>query len=277
MVIDTQKKECPVVIAYFGGKFQMSRQFVPMIPQHENYIELFAGGLSMFFRKAKSSWSLVNDLNSDIANLYTVIANPHGFNEFMQMAYWLVHSKDIYDITAEEIEGTVNFDFPSIKRAVYYYYYISNSFNQRVETGYSDKPSNWRTSLVDNLKMSRDKLDGVIVENRDYKYIVDRYADKENTFWYIDPPYVITDEVKYYRYNFRESDHAVMKRYIDKIVANSTNKIMISYDDYPLIRDLYSKPPYIIKDIKYKYASNAKTVNELLIMNYEPAGQVGLF
>lgn len=277
MIIDTQKKECPVVIAYFGGKFQMSKKFVPMIPQHDNYIELFAGGLSMFFRKAKAKWNLVNDLNADIANLYTIIANPYAFNEFVQMSYWLVHSKKIFDITAEEIESTRDFEFPSIKRAVYYYFYISNSFNQRLETGYSDKISNWRTSLKDNLKMSREKLDGTIVENRDYKYIVDRYWDKENTFWYIDPPYVVTDEVKYYKYNFKESDHSVLKTYIDKIVKNPTAKIMISYDDYSIIRKLYGNSPYVIEDITFKYASNAKTVNELLIMNYKPLLQEGLF
>ena len=42
----------PVVIPYWGGKYKLSKVLIPMIPKHKHYIEVFAGGLSMFFHKA---------------------------------------------------------------------------------------------------------------------------------------------------------------------------------------------------------------------------------
>ena len=42
--------KCPVIITYFGGKFELSQYLVPMLHKHNRYIEMFAGGLSMFFR-----------------------------------------------------------------------------------------------------------------------------------------------------------------------------------------------------------------------------------
>ena len=44
-----------------------------MIPPHNRYIEVFAGGLSMFFRKKKADVNIINDLDSDIVNLYESI------------------------------------------------------------------------------------------------------------------------------------------------------------------------------------------------------------
>ena len=43
--------DCPVVIPYYGGKWELSKQLVPMLPVHIRYIEVFAGGLSMFLER----------------------------------------------------------------------------------------------------------------------------------------------------------------------------------------------------------------------------------
>ena len=53
--------KCPVIIPYFGGKFELSQYLVPMLHKHNRYIEMFAGGLSMFFRKPRVDWNIVND------------------------------------------------------------------------------------------------------------------------------------------------------------------------------------------------------------------------
>jgi len=42
--------DCPIVLPYYGGKYEMSKTLIPLLPPHERYFEVFAGGLSMFFR-----------------------------------------------------------------------------------------------------------------------------------------------------------------------------------------------------------------------------------
>ena len=65
--------DCPVVMPYYGGKFRLSKQLVPMLATHDRYFEVFAGGLSMFFRKPKAEISVVNDIDNDIVNLYNCV------------------------------------------------------------------------------------------------------------------------------------------------------------------------------------------------------------
>ena len=77
-------KDCPVILPYWGGKIQLSKQLVAMIPPHKRYIEVFAGGLSMFFRKKKVKHNVVNDKDGDIVNLYESVRT-----EFEEFSYHL--------------------------------------------------------------------------------------------------------------------------------------------------------------------------------------------
>ena len=271
------KVECPTVFGYFGGKYTMSRTLVDWIPEHTNYIELFAGGLSMFFRKPKAKWNLVNDLNKDITNIYWILAHEHLKKEFFTQVYYLINSRYIYDLSIEEIGK--DFDFPNVRRAVMYLFHISTSFNKIIETGFAVNHTNWNTDLLNTIELSRKKLDNVIVENRDYREIIKAHKCKKDTFWYIDPPYVVADKEEYYKYNFEnQDDHYTLKYYIKEIIKNSNAKIMISYDDLPIVRKIYSEEPFIITDFKTTYASNSTETNELVITNYPiPNSQAKLF
>ena len=70
---DSKWMDCPVVIPYIGGKFELSRVLIPLLAPHTRYIEVFAGGLSMFYRKNPVEWNIVNDKDNDIVNLYESI------------------------------------------------------------------------------------------------------------------------------------------------------------------------------------------------------------
>ena len=51
-----------------------------MLPKHDRYIEMFAGGLSMFFRKRKADNNILNDKEKNLVNLYMCVAEH--FDEF---------------------------------------------------------------------------------------------------------------------------------------------------------------------------------------------------
>ena len=264
--------DCPVVIPYYGGKWELSKQLVPMLPVHIRYIEVFAGGLSMFFRKKRVNSNIVNDFDNDIVNLYVAIAEK--FDEFSNHVYWIPRSRKLFaDYQAKILSTKSEIEIPDAKRAAMYYYVIKNAFNKNVYNVLSKaegRKTNWHTGLIEELKWSRKMIDGVIVENLDFRELVKRYEPQKGDCWYLDPPYVVAGEKKnYYFHDFTKNDHDALKDVCDQIHENNA-KFMVSYDNRQVIKDLFKD--YFVNEIKTVYSGSAdkKERIELVITNYEP-------
>lgn len=63
-------------IAYYGGKTNMLKHILPLIPgDHRTFVEPFFGGGAVLFGKEPSKVEVIND-NLDIAvNFYLVVQN----------------------------------------------------------------------------------------------------------------------------------------------------------------------------------------------------------
>ena len=268
----------PVVIPYWGGKYKLSKVLIPMIPKHKHYIEVFAGGLSMFFHKAKAEWNCVNDISNDLANLYMVIGDEYLFNIFARKVYYAIKSRAYYDQIRQNITKENQFTLPDVERAFNYYYFIRNSFNCRLNTAFNKDITGWTVSMLNTLKFARERLNGVIVENMDFSKLIDKYGHKENAFWYFDPPYTMADTEEYYLWTFSEDQHIQMFKDIEMICATSDAKIMISYDDSEFVKQLYKN--FHITEIKTKYSGNRSNPDEefteLIITNYNHQQQESL-
>ena len=110
--------DCPVVIPYYGGKFTMSKQLLQYIPEHLRYFEPFFGGGSMFFRKKKANWNILNDIDNDLVNLYLCILNK--FDELSEKIYWYPRSRKLHDDFRADIKATQEIAIPDTTRASKY-------------------------------------------------------------------------------------------------------------------------------------------------------------
>ncbi len=261
------------ILPYYGGKVKLSRELIQYIPSHKHYIEVFAGGLSMFFRKSKAEWSAVNDLSRNIANFWLVVGDEYLFKQFTRKVYYTTKSRLYYEQIKKNIRSDRWFALPDVDRAFMYYYFIRNSFNAQINSAFSKDVAGWTTNLDQVLKDAAVKFDGVIVENMDYKLLISKYKEKSNAFWYFDPPYTMADKESYYGINFMESEHSIMRAKLltlDK--SDSKPKIMISYDNSDKIKQLYDGWHFI--EIPVHYAGNINEPGEefieLVITNYEP-------
>ena len=64
---------------------------LPHFPPHKTWIEPFFGSGSAFFNKPKAQYNIVNDLDSDVFNLFQVIMNHTSTSkgaEFEHNCYW---------------------------------------------------------------------------------------------------------------------------------------------------------------------------------------------
>lgn len=267
---------CPVIIPYWGGKVKLSKELIPLMPPHDRYIEMFAGGLSVFFRKAKAKHNIVNDLDSDIVNLYESIRLE--FDEFKYNVEWLVKSRELYNKHKALIKGNKVIEIPNPKRAAEYYYIIRNAFNNNFMQPMS-KYQEWNREFLDDINYSRRFLDNVMIENLDYRTMVEKYPPTLGDFWYLDPPYVAaTERHDYYFHSFTKKDHHDMLEIL-KIINDGGAKFMVSYDDRNEISDLLKE--FEICKVQTKYGGRhfdpSKVYNELVITNYKPVTQETLF
>ena len=60
-------------------------------------------------------------------------------------------------------------------------------------------------------------------------------TDRPETFYYLDPPYTVADRGGYYQHAFAEEDH----RRLARVLRGVKGRFLLSYDDVPLVRDLY--------------------------------------
>ena len=269
--------DCPIVIPYYGGKYKLSKQFVPLIPPHHRYFEVFSGGLSMFFRKEKAKWNVLNDKDNNIVNLYNCIM--YDLDKLVYYLDWLPKSRELFDGFRTEIKEKQHIEIPDPLRAAKYFYCIRHSFNKLIHTPMS-MVKDWNKNWMKEFEYSRKKIGGSTIENLDFGDLIDRYKPKENDFWYLDPPYFIaTDKGDYYQHNFNAEDHIRLKEKVDKI-HNNGGKFMVSYDHREEVFDLYKE--YDVRTITLKYQgatdeNRNKERKEYLIINYEPSDQMGLF
>tara|TARA_R100001480_G_scaffold151465_1_gene152795 strand:+ start:328 stop:1158 length:831 start_codon:yes stop_codon:yes gene_type:complete len=269
--------DCPIVIPYYGGKYELSKILVPLIPHHERYIEVFAGGLSMFFRKTKARWNVLNDIDSNIVNLYMCVIEKH--DELVERLFWLPKSRELFLDFRGEIKENKQIEIPDPKQAAKYFYCIRNSFNKLVHTPFSmnkDMNKNWDKEF----KYSRVALGGSTIENLDFETLFDKYEPRKDDYWYLDPPYIIaTEKGSYYMNNFTVEDHTRLRDCVNRI-DQAGGRFMVSYDYREEVKELYKD--YNIQTLNMKYSGATKKARdkkrkEYIIMNYIPETQGELF
>lgn len=218
---------------WMGGKYQLSKQIVSMIPEHQCYCEPFAGAAWVFFRKQKSSVEVLNDINSEIVTLYRVI--QHHLDEFVRWFKWVLVSRSEFDRFLNTEPETLT----DIQRAVRFFYLQKNSFGGRI-----DKPSfGYATSRAPRLNLLRIeedlsaahlRLSEVYVENLPYSDLIARY-DREHTFFYIDPPYWNCEN--YYGPGiFSKADFSALASQL----ATIKGRFLLSLNDTPEVREIFS-------------------------------------
>ena len=61
------------IVPWMGGKTRLAKHILPLFPEHQTYVEVFAGGAALFYKKQPSKFEVLNDLNGELINLYRVV------------------------------------------------------------------------------------------------------------------------------------------------------------------------------------------------------------
>lgn len=251
---------------WVGGKWQLSRQIVPLIPAHECYAEPFAGAAWVLFRKSPSAAEVLNDLNRDIITLYRVL--QHHLEEFIRYFKWALVSRDEFERLLLVVPDTLT----DIQRSARFYYLQKTCFGGRVvgpTFGLSaTRPPRFNLLRIEEeLSAAHLRLARVTIEHLSYQDLIARY-DRPATFFYLDPPYWGCED--YYGKALFGRDE--FERLADQI-GRIQGKFILSLNDVPEIRAIFNG--FEIRPVACTYSlsrSSQKRVSEVLIANFEMVG-----
>lgn len=190
-----------------GSKQHIVRRLIELIPPHNAYVEVFGGGATLLFRKPASPAEIYNDINGDLVNLFRVIRDKKKFWKFFNLIYWTLYSREEYNKAEEMLKQE---GLRDIERAYYFYVHLRQSFGTSGNSwgyGFKRAKSNVWFNVKNALLFAHRRLADVQIERDDFRNIIKRY-DREDTFFYLDPPYYPGTRVdKLYEHEMDEEDH----------------------------------------------------------------------
>ena len=189
-------------IAYIGGKSRLAKTIIEMMPEHQTYVEPFAGAAWVLFKKGPSKSEVINDLDSSLVAFFRVL--KYHLEEFMKEFKFLLISREEWQGFLKELETG---GLTDIQRAARFYYVQRLCFGGQVRSrsfgvSLTKPPGLNLLRMEESLSAVHLRLARVLIEHLPYEDVIRRY-DRPNTFFYIDPPYF---KLPYYNYNLKNGD-----------------------------------------------------------------------
>ena len=251
-------------MSWVGGKKALRDEIVLRFPPtYSRYIEVFGGGGWVLFHKSPGKeMEVYNDFNPNLANLFRCVRDHP--NELCDELRYTLNSRLDFDYVREMLHTKT--ELPDIRRAAYFYQIIRVSYASGPDSFGAQPHSMWN-----NFPLIHDacgRLQKVVIENKDFEKLIKQY-DRPEAFFYCDPPYYNTEDY-YEDVGFTRADHERLANALLSI----NGFFLLSYNDCPEIRELYSKPGITIEgttrlsNIAQRY-EGGKQYAELIISNYD--------
>ena len=282
-------------VSWVGNKSSILHILYSLFPlKYERYIEPFGGSGSVLLGKPKRDrYEVYNDYNKNLVNLFLCMRdrpmalirelgflNLQARDDFKTIKQFFEHEEFTDEYFEEEQELTSillpeaeaaeirelrkrNRDNHDVRRAASFLKLVRYSYCSNCET-FGGKPFSIRSlfGLIEEVSI---RLDGVVIENKDFETLIKQH-DCPESFFYCDPPYVSSEYI--YECGFCWEDHVRLR----DTLAEAKGKWLVSYNDCSEIRKLYAG--YEMFDFMRTHSmvqryEAGREFHELLIGNYD--------
>lgn len=192
-----------------GGKYRLLKRLLPLVPDHSVYVEAFAGAAWLLFAKEPARLEVINDADGDLITFYRVVAYHEP--EFSHWLRFLPRSKQTFDELKDQPTLT------DVQRAVLWYWRNRVSFGGKGDSfgRHRSASTSIRSIPTDFLTVS-ERLKDVCIEHGDFEWVI-RYYDRPGTFFFLDPPYLGTDQKPYHTPPFKGEDADRLRELLTKV------------------------------------------------------------
>ena len=247
-------------LAYIGGKNRIAKKIIEIFPEHTTYVEAFAGGAQVLFRKEPSAVEVLNDLDGEVVNFFRVCQLHH--DELLRYLKFILASRKWFALFEAENPALLT----DIQRAARFFYLQKNAYaglvrKRRYSYAVAGPKSFNPASLPELFQNAHRRLTRVQIESLPCSEIIQRF-DRPTTLFYLDPPYW---HRSLYRFNFSEDNF----RKLAEQLRGIQGKFVLSINDVPEIREIFRD--FKLREIEIPYTAQRKAgkrFSELLITNY---------
>lgn len=251
-----------MLLRRLGNKQKIANEIQKQFPIHRIYIEPFFGAGGMYFNKPKANYNIVNDIDSDVFNLFQVVMNKkqeliEAFNVMPIHADLLEHWKQ--NTETEPIQKALRFIFLSN------FTYLGTGQQMRFTGTKNEYPENFEY----NLELTQKHLFGVQFANCDFRKFIkdisfqtDGRNDEAKTLIYADPPYLGTNDN--YSHSFTEQDSSDL---FDTLCGSKCMFAMSEFDNEFVLNQAKDRGLNVVYIGERNNLRNKRI--EILITNYE--------
>jgi len=251
-----------MILNRLGNKTNIAHKIHPHFPPHKIYYDLFFGAGGMYFNKPRSQYSIVNDLDSDVFNLFSVVKDK--LDDFIFILDSTPMSEELFYYWMDNKESD------SVNKALRFLFISSFSYLGKMDT-FKLLHSNCATKqkLKSLIIKCSELFQNTMIRNKDFRDFLDGIQDddahigKQDRFIYADAPYLDTTST----YN---TPKWTKKDVVDLLDMLQTSKIKFAYSefDHPFILEQAEKRGLNVIIIGERLnLKNRRT--EILITNYK--------
>ncbi len=180
-----------MLLRRLGNKNRIAHEIIKYFPKHDSFIEPFFGTGSIFFNKRLVKYNFLNDIDSEIHNLYMQVR--FNYKNFKKELLSFPYNKDSWNWIK-----TQNFDDPVLKAMKFVvlsnYGFLGKSITLKFGL------ENNKEQLIKNLEKTFDffcKNTHLQINNSDFRSFITqigsrREYNKNMALCYSDPPYLDT-------------------------------------------------------------------------------------
>lgn len=213
------------ILRYHGGKWLLAPWIISNFPEHRVYVEPFGGAASVLMRKTRSYGEVYNDLDGEVVNLFRIVRDRGSelVEKLRLTPFSRVDYKKSFEVSEDELEQA--------RRTVIrsFMCFGSNALCRSIQSGFRSNSNrsgttpahDWK-NFPDSLAIVIDRLQGVVIENRDAIELMKQH-DSCETLHYCDPPYLHeTRSSKVhghhgYTYEMTEKEHVELSRALSEL------------------------------------------------------------
>lgn len=250
------------IVPWIGGKRRLAKTLLPLFPDHQCYVEPFAGGAAMFFMRTEpAKVEVLNDRNSELVNLYRVV--QHHLEELVRQFKWALISREMF----KWLKMTPSDPLTDIQRAARFFYLQHMAFGAKVDgqsfgTATTSKPGLNLLRIEESLSAAHLRLAQVFIEHLPWQDVIKRY-DRAHTFFFMDPPYWQTAG---YGQEFPWDEYEQLAQ----VLGTLKGKAIVTLNNHADIRKLFRSFDYQTTQIRYTVGSGkGSQASELIIRSWK--------